>query len=413
MNSRRGMTLVELMVSLAIAMIIIGVATTAYVKLQRTHRTHSRLSQDYMDRLNGLKLLRYDIEMAGFGLPSSLAPGATYTEAAAVLGGFYNPALLNDSGSVPSGPRALAHLNNSGANNSDVLVIKSSAANTFNNSTGKKWSMILSAPTPQVKLWGDPVMDFTAGGGGVNADNFIILDNTGLLLPGEGQWSCYKFNAGYFANASAIPYPNPQYVYYIFGLDNSTGGHNMPFNRVDYYLDNIPGAYPSYCAPNTYTLYRSVVDQVTGQLNPTPLIDCVMDFQVAFGLVNGAGAIQWQDNLVGMSAVQIQQQLREVRVFVLYQEGRGDTGKSPDFRASGIFNLGDQDIAHGLDSTNYPAPPNGFQQWSSLALPGTPSLSTFNPAAATAGADNQYRWKILEMDVKPMNLLNLTNVTPR
>jgi type II secretory pathway pseudopilin PulG len=415
MNGQRGMTMVELLVGLAIVMFIIGAAATAYLKLLRTYRTQGRLAEGYMANLTGLELLRYDIEMAGFGLPAALAPGATYNEAAQANSPAppYDPTLLNDSGTVPNGPRALAHLNNAGANGSDVLSIKSSAANPFNNPAGKKWSMILTTPTPKVKLWGvtalDPVMDFTTG------DNFIILDNTGTLQPGEGQWSCYQFNSsapnsGYYASATSIPYPNPQHIYYMFGLDSSAGGHRMPFNRVDYYLDKIAGSFPSTCAQSTFTLYRSLVDQATGQLDKTPLIDCVRDFQVAFGLDTSGGTlpIQWQDNLAGLSAAQIQQQLREVRVFVLYQEGLGDTSTTPAFRFSGILNLGDQDIAHGLDNT-YSVPPNNFQQLSNAALSGHPALNSFSPA----GADLQYRWKILEMDVKPMNLLNLTSTTPR
>jgi hypothetical protein len=95
---------------------------------------------------------------------------------------------------------------------------------------------------------------------------------------------------------------------------------------------------------------------------------------------------------------------------VLYQEGLGNTSTSPgnassNFSFSGTLNLGDQDIANSLDPADYPA--NTFQQYSSSPLAGTLSrgaLSTFTPT----GADLQYRWKILEMAVKPMNLLNLT-----
>ncbi len=438
MNRQRGMTMVELLVSLAIVMLIIGAATTAYLKLLRTYRTQGRLAEGYMANLTGLEMLRYDIEMAGFGLPAGLA-GATYSEAVQVNPETnfnainnpnptppYDPSTLNDSPNNP--PRALAHLDNSSAaNQSDVLTIKSSAANI--NTTSKKWSMIINGGTPVVKLWGvtalDPVMDFTSG---PPADNFIILDNNGNLLPGSGAWGCYMFNAsapntGYYNNASTIPSPPAQYIYYMYGLDNSTtnpsGVHRMPFNRVDYYLDKIASDFPSSCAANTYTLYRSTVDQATGKLlTQAPLVDCVRDFQVAFGIdPNGdpTQPIQWQANLTGMTAAQIQQQLREVRIFVLYQEGLGDTSSSTgpgssNFRFSGYVNLGDQDIAHSLDPTNYPAPPNNFQQWSSAPLVGSPQLKT--PFHAT-GADLQYRWKVLEIAVKPMNLLNLQAGTPR
>ncbi len=408
MNRQRGMTLVELLVSLVIVMVVIGTAATAYLKLLRTYKTQGRLAESYMANLTGLEILRYDIEMAGLGLPTGLAAGANYGEASDNSVSYYNPSNLNDSPGNP--PRAFAHLNNTGANNSDVLTIKSSAANVFNNPAGKKWSMItnVSGANAIVKLWGvtvlDPVMDFTTG------DRFIVLDNNGNLQPAAGNWGCYTFNAsspntGYYSDASAIGNPNTQQVYYIYGLDSSGGAHNMPFNRVDYYLDKITADFPSSCAANTYTLYRSTISQATGQLNKTPLVDCVRDFQVAFGIDPGGDTtqpIQWQNNLAGMTAAQIQQQLRELRVFVLYQEGLGDTSTSPSFRFSGTLNLGDQDIANSLDSGNYPA--NTFQQLSPSALTGNPQLSSFTPT----GKDLQYRWKIIEIAVKPMNLLNLT-----
>ena len=109
MNRQRGMTMVELMVSLAVVLLIIGAATTAYLKLLRTYRTQGRLAESYMANLTGLEMLRYDIEMAGFGLPApptcALPPGATYTEAAAQGANTpappYDPAALNDATSNP------------------------------------------------------------------------------------------------------------------------------------------------------------------------------------------------------------------------------------------------------------------------------------------------------------------------
>jgi type II secretory pathway pseudopilin PulG len=410
MNRQRGMTMVELMVSLAIVMLIIGAATTAYLKLLRTYKTQGKLAESYMANLTGLELLRYDIEMAGFGLPMILAAGTNYSEANDNTVQFYNPAALNDA--PGNAPRALAHLDNTGANSSDVLTIKSSAANLLNNPTSKKWSLItnLTGTNPTVKIWGgaalDPVMDFTTG------DNFIVLDNNGVLLPATGNWSCFTFNAsapntGYYA--SAVPLtsnantPSQQNVYYIYGLDNNSTGHIMPFNRVDYYLDKINADFPSSCAASTYTLYRSTINQQDGTLNKAPLIDCVRDFQVAFGIDTfGDGNVHdWVKTLGAMTANQIQEQVREVRVFLLYQEGLGDTSTSPSFRFSGTLNLGDQDIASRLDPGDYPLPPNNFVQLSSTPLTGNPQLSSFTPS----GADLQYRWKVLEIAIKPMNLI--------
>ncbi len=427
MNRQRGMTMVELMVSLAVVLLVIGAATTAYLKLLRTYTNQGNLAENYMANLTGLEMLRYDIEMAGLGLPApptaALPPGVTYTEAAAQGANApappYDPAALNDATS--SVPRAFVQLDNGGANNSDVLAIKSTAANL--NPTSKKWSMISRAGPAApavVKMWGggqslDPVMDFTAG---PPADMFIILDNNYQLEadPSNNFNWCFPFvgaagpPTGYYSSVGlsgavlppTVPTTGDQSVYHIYGLDNSAGVHRMPFNRVDYYLgNNVNFPSPKSCAPGTFTLFRSTIKQADGTLITTPLIDCVMDFQVAFGLATNLdnNINKWQTNLAGLQALDIQQQLREVRVFLVYQEGLGDLSKSPSFRFSGFLNLGDQDIANGIDPADYPQVPNNFQQWSPAIMNG--ALSNPTPF----GLQLQYRWKVVEMAVKPMNLI--------
>ena len=157
MNRQRGMTMVELMVSLAVVMLIIGAATTAYLKLLRTYTTQGRLAESYMANLTGLEMLRYDIETAGFGLPASLAANVTYLEAAAQGANNppppYDPTALNDSVIMCLVRSSI--WTTVGAGGSDVLAIKSSVANL--NPTSKKWSMISRAGPAApavVKMWG-------------------------------------------------------------------------------------------------------------------------------------------------------------------------------------------------------------------------------------------------------------------
>lgn len=397
MNEQRGMSMVELLVSLAVVLLILGAATTAYLKLLRTYKTEGRLAEGYMANLTGLEMLRYDVEMAGFGLPQTIA-GVAYNEAVADGSLPYSPDALNDSSKSPPVPRAFAHLDdgNTTRNNSDVLAIKSSVAAVAGNTTNKKWSFITSAG---FKKWGVTVpnsMDFTT------SDRFIVLNTNGTLVTDSGNWN-FLFSNDYFVGGTPSNIPAGLVpsgtIYYAYGIGSQVG---MPFNRVDYYLD-MEGQPPSSCAQNTYTLYRGTVNQSGGSMtgsNRSPLIDCVKDFQVAFGLDTDldGNVDTWVKTLGNRTASDIRQQVREVRVFLLYQEGLGDTGSTPGFRFSGVLNLGDQDIANSLAPGTYPTVPNNFTQLSNAALGG--SLKNFSPTAS----DLQYRWKILELAIKPMNL---------
>jgi prepilin-type N-terminal cleavage/methylation domain-containing protein len=390
--SQKGMTLVELMVSLTVILLVMAAASGAYLKLFRGYKTQGKIAESYIDNLSGLEMLRYDFEMAGYGVPYSLN-GNVYSEAVAAV----TPAALNDTANPA--PRAVAFSNNTGSNNSDVVAIKSSVASATGVGVGKKWSFIMNdGVNPAfVKAWGsaalNPDLDFTTG------DWFIILDGDGRALqsvppaatspPAWAYRYSGTFGAGYYANATAIPCPpNNQSVYLIYGIRDSA--LRMPFNRVDYHLSRPANGFPSRCDPNSFILYRSPINHGDGQRNEQPLLECVMDFQLGFGLDTDAdGNVDtWQADIGALTAAQIRARLREVRVFILLHEGQLDR----DFRFSGTLNLGDQDITDSL------APGNTFQTLSGAAVGG--ALSSFTPA----GNDLRYRWKVIKLAIKPMNL---------
>ncbi|MGC9194485.1 MAG: prepilin-type N-terminal cleavage/methylation domain-containing protein [Syntrophobacteraceae bacterium] len=430
MRGRAGMTLVELMVSLAIVLLIIASATVAYMKLLTTYKSQGALSESYIANLTSLDLIRYDIQMGGFGLFTSFSAvgGAptNYNEAAAgsVPTPYYDPTKLNDATTGVPRPfvfGASLTVPVAGPNNSAVLAIKSTTA--WINPTSAKWSTItnLTRTLPTVTATSN---NFVSG------EHVTVIDDTGAL-----QLFGASFNINYYGNASALgnnAYPSdPGRIFYIYGTDDNATADRMPFNRVDYYLDNspdnanVPGV-PTYCAPGTYVLYRATISQIDGTLQRSALIDCVEDFQVAFGVVspNTSNAVKWQKDLCGenipggaagvhMTAAQEQQYLRDIRFFVLYQEGRGKVSNTSDFNSSSkTFNLGDQDIANSLDSGTYLAGGNNFQQVSTGALADAATVDLngagtgFTPNAQQA----QYRWKIMEIDAKPMNMLNLTTI---
>jgi len=57
--------------------------------------------------------------------------------------------------------------------------------------------------------------------------------------------------------------------------------------------------------------------------DPQPILDCVKDFQVAFGLdTDGDGEIDLRSSALPSTPENVRDQVKEVRVFILYQEGQ-------------------------------------------------------------------------------------------
>ena len=143
----------------------------------------------------------------------------------------------------------------------------------------------------------------------------------------------------------------------------------MPFNRVDYYL-NRPSSHPVRCHPDTYELYRAEIRQSDGKRNAQPILDCVLAFKVVAGLdTDGDHTIdEWRKDLTDLEAEEIFEQLKQVRVYIVYQEGQKAQGKVFDNDTIKIFYPGDL----GNETITVPS--------------------------------SYYRWKLIEFDIKPYNL---------
>lgn len=386
MMSQKGISLVELLVGLVVVLVVLAGASTAYLKLVKGFKTQSRISGSYMENLCGVELLRYDIEMAGYGLPAiDPATCCTYSEAASAVGVVPNPSSFNDAANNVNGPFSFSNNGSTSANNSDVLVIRSLAASL--NEASRKWSTLYHDGTNWlVKPWGNSELDFA------NNDRIIVVDEEGAILPFTSSF--FVKRSEIFTTSDKTPTGlNTQKVYIVYGIDPDTD-LRMPFNRVEYYLKQPPTR-PSRCYPNSFTLYRATINQSNGARNEEPLMDCVEDFQVAFGIDTDGDGIRdsWVRTLSGLDGNgngtdnEIRSQLKEVRINVLYHEGQKDT----DFQFTGSINLGDPEVAGDPAFTDLSSSAN------------TNALSSFSPSSAGSDAIH-YRWKTLKLAVKPMNL---------
>lgn len=316
-----GFSLIELLIFMVLLGVVLSISSDTFSLILGHSTQQAKTAEAQMERAVGIELLRTDIEHAGFGLPWSFQGGINYDEAAS--------GTLNDS---PNNlPRALVSINNTGWNGSDYLVIK--AANVGMSNASQRWSYIIDA-TGTPRVWG--ANDF------IGSDGVIIVrpegsDNVARQLVMSGG----NFSVSY----GALGGFSPQIDDVIYGVDDGTP-LRMPFNRADYYI-NRPATIPSTCAPNTGVLYKATVNRANGGLTSYPILDCVADLQVIFDN-NGVPT----DDITLLTAQEIREQVREVRVYILTHEGQmdlkytypnntvtvGEFGLGSDFDVSGQLN---------------------------------------------------------------------------
>jgi hypothetical protein len=197
----------------------------------------------------------------------------------------------------------------------------------------------------------------------VNTDRVIILDPGSTATPTiETETSNMVLIAPSGANLgatvqfqNAAAYVNTDDNRIIYGVDPTTN-LRMPFNRADYYVSTT-GA-PGRCAPGTGVLVKAIVSQSDGGFSNTnilPLLDCVADMQVITVTGYGLASLQNNAGVNPADAATVRNNLQEVIVYILAQEGQLDTnysanvnpllvGASPilgrnfDFVAAGIPN---------------------------------------------------------------------------
>jgi prepilin-type N-terminal cleavage/methylation domain-containing protein len=400
----RGYTLVELVVTMAIFGIVMTLITVSFNRIVSSSGQLIKGVETDIGDLIGLELLRVDLGLAGFGLPWSLG-NATYTEATAahMAGRFpgtlatnYNDSkdnpLVNDG--RPHPPRPYAVGNDVGPNGSDYLVLKGTAlGNMASTPNSRGWSYLnystvgfsIKPSKAEVELVpgsGTSVIIVNTGGRGAELRRDLVTSTpTGATTVFSTRfYDKENFDKNYGPQ-------NREDRYLVYGIDDDAPV-TFPFNRVDYYLDTSKSS-PITCAPGTYTLKKGTILQKDGSFYSIPILDCVLDMQVIFLLdLNHNGILVPQDledyrkavaDQGGDPAEALREHVREVRIFILAQQGKRDDGyRYPVKDPNSVFTLGDKD--------------NG-KVWKESDL------------LSTVGAGWQrYRWKVYTIVDHPKNL---------
>jgi prepilin-type N-terminal cleavage/methylation domain-containing protein len=352
-----GFTLVELLITMAIFVLTIAAASEIFVPLLTQFKQQSKIAETQIQGLAGLEILRKDLEQAGFGLPWVIPSGVSYSEGSSSTTSPIlapNDPKIDDASSNP--PRAIVSINNvAGLGGSDYLVIKATSLAT--NDVAAKWTYVVGASGGggSVKSWGSSLEDLKSN------DRVIVLipmrgENNQRILVNNGSTFSVLFSSSF---PDAFSPATEDDLYLIYGVDPDTD-LRMPFNRADYYIRKVSGTIiPDRCAPSTGILMKSVINHANGNRGPgIPLLDCVADMQVTFGVDNdgdgdfepsvGGSTDNYIDDITGLTAQEIREQVKEVRVYILAHEGQRDINYT---HSTSTVTVGDFGLGRNFDLT--------------------------------------------------------------
>lgn len=405
MKNARGFTLVEMIVVMVIFMTVIMISASAFEKILGESGHLVKSSQAQIEEVVGLEILRRDLEHVGYGLPWSFQNPFTtpYTEVDVStdtpVDGI-DAESFNDT--PPTIPRAVVVgssattgkiIDGSADTNPgvDYLVAKSiivsmspaaqrlAYVNYSGNELSNK-SFIVTKNAQDDIVDGDRVISVaTSFSSTMGDDRQLLMDGTNFF---------YVANGSTPPSDAFKPTGKEQRVD-VYGVDHDTD-LRMPYNRADYYIKRPATGMNPRCNAGTGILYKSVVEQgdytgSTGYID-YPLLDCVGDMQVVFELdtsgIDYGGTMTYVDGLASLSAKDIREQLRTIRVYLLTHEGRKDTSFSyPVSNPNKVIVVGNPNVT----STG--------RVWKQSDM------------TTVFGADwRNYRWKVHEIAVKPRNL---------
>jgi prepilin-type N-terminal cleavage/methylation domain-containing protein len=356
MKNRNGMSLIELLIVLAIFSIVMAGLYSAYQTVLRQGLKEYRLAESEVELQIGRSVLHRDMAMAGYGLADD-------------YGGAFSPVAIGAAEGTP-----------------DTLNLMGTALGREARST-QAWSYTQDTDATALasfrSTWDDPREILKDG------DEWVIYiePNVKRLLtvaPSTNQSTELSWLFPY-PGSGTNPGPELEKGVLVYGLQKSTDTKaTVPYYTVTYTLGGTP---PKVCAPGTQNLTRS--ETRNNDTNPQPLLNCVLDFQVAFGLdSNGDEIIDCWDN-GGQTAATYnnttrKERLKQVRAFVLVQEGSMDAGytyKNPQAD---------------------PSTPTKVRVGDSLL---TACGGGGVGREVTIGADQlHYRWRVITVSVTPRNL---------
>ncbi|MBI3398064.1 MAG: prepilin-type N-terminal cleavage/methylation domain-containing protein [Deltaproteobacteria bacterium] len=309
-----GFSLIEILVSLVIFSVILSLVYIAYTTQLQTTTREYRISEAEMEIQIARNVIERDLNMAGYGLADDYSAAT-------------NPAF--------TAPR-VANASNNDINSSDTLTMMGTALG-INSQQTQAWTYAITNDPSFTTDWGDARENVGAN------DRVVLMEPaTKKLLAQGGAW-LFRYDGTNLTFANRLTttpggvsiYPAVGTLLYgLYGAANSGDDALLtlkPFYTVRYYLGGTP---PANCATGTFSLLRAESRTDTSPGSGDAILDCVLDFEVAFGLdtisTDGSGPINLWDNGGQTKAKDydpqtLKKRLKQIRVYILVQSGNLDT----------------------------------------------------------------------------------------
>ncbi len=331
--NRQGFTLIELMITMAIMTIIIGLSGPVYQTILSGVKGNTIESQVYQDIVNNMDLIRLDIEHAGYGI-------------------------ARDETDLPI---EWSEVN-------QELELRSVLNNT--NQTTMGWALLNCTSTEQVipavcnDSAGLPKPPYIVNQKETPClQSMVLLDSSKnfekLVTPGDLTCPATPTIGLYTA------YPYGLYTAYPYDSAANDQCATGFCSRITYRLSGANGtpASKTACAAGTYDLLREVGTNGTGG---DTIIDCVADFRVRFDLdTDNNGSINTSEASVlpaAASAGLLMDQVKNVEFVFLVQAGQrdDDLNSNPNTTVSGVT----LSLAGVTNANNY--------RWKVIKISGNP-----------------------------------------
>ena len=348
---KKGFSLVELLVTVVIIVLVLSVAHLTYIHLLKGFKFGSEEEINELSQLIGLEILRLDLEHIGYGIPineTTLIVETNETD-------FSKRWDSNVELSIRS------TLNNTNKKTRGWIIIEADSSNSAIVSVDEREDKSSSV---DISVWRADTKEAVANN---NACASPSNDNEKYFRITINN-STNNITSGFNENCL---FPTSGKFYYLgFPINTSVSNAcNLIYcNKISYKLSKNPS---DFCNKNTGNLLRKV-----GNSKGEPIIECVADWKITADLdTDSDGKADVYDTTLPSNNNSIRAQLKTVSLYLLVQIGK----KNPNFTFTQTKNCGTNRC---IDDPTVPS--NIY-----LVLP--------------SDYEN-YKWKVIKLKVKPMNL---------